>query len=184
MWQKVLLLIFVFAFLFRTDLSFDQDLGRHLKIGEIILQEGSIPKTNLFSYTNPEFKYVNTHWLFGVMAFIFSQTFGLQALLILKMLVILLSVFLVLKTIPKEKTFFLLPLGFIFLHVLRERLELRPEIFSFLFTASTLYILDRFSKSKSKLIFFLPLIQLLWINTHIYFFVGLILQVIFLFHLN
>src|SRR3989338_6645886 len=116
MWQKILLLIFVFSFLFRTDFSFDQDLGRHLKIGEIILQVGSIPKTNLFSYTNPDFKYVNTHWLFGVMAYFFSQAFGLQALLILKMLVILLSVFLVLKTVPKEKAFFLFPLGFIFFH--------------------------------------------------------------------
>ena len=131
-------------------------------------------------FTNPDFKYVNTHWLFGVMAYFFSQAFGLQALLILKMLVILLSVFLVLKTVPKEKAFFLLPLGFIFFHVLRERLELRPEIFSFLFTALTLYILDRFSKSRTKLIFLLPLIQLLWINTHIYFFVGLLLQGIYI----
>lgn len=179
MWQKVLLLFFVFSFLFRTDFSFDQDLGRHLKLGEIILQEGSVPKTNLFSYTNPDFKYVNTHWLFGVMAYLFSQNLGLNALLILKVLIILFSVFLTLKVIPKEKSVFLLPLGFIFLHVLRERLELRPEIFSFLFTASTLYILEEYSKTKSKLIFFLPLIQFLWINTHIYFFVGLILQLIY-----
>lgn len=178
MWQKILLLFFVFSFLFRTDFSFDQDLGRHLKVGEITLTE-SLPKTNLFSYTNPDFKYVNTHWLFGVMAYLFSQNLGLNALLILKVLIILFSVFLVLKIIPKEKAFFLLPLGFIFLHVLRERLELRPEIFSFLFTASTLYILEKYSKTKSKLIFLLPLIQFLWINTHIYFFVGLILQLIY-----
>lgn len=63
--------------------------------------------------------------------------------------------------------------------MLRERSELRPEIFSFLFTASTLYILERFSKNGSKLIFLLPLIQLIWVNTHIYFFVGLILQTIY-----
>lgn len=179
MWQKILLLTFVFAFLFRTDLAFDQDLGRHLKVGEITLEERSVPKTNLFSYTNPDFKYVNTHWLFGVMAYLFSQNLGLNALLILKVLIILFSVFLTLKIIPKEKSVFLLPLGFIFLHVLRERLELRPEIFSFLFTASTLYILERYSKTKSKLIFLLPFIQLIWINTHIYFFVGLILQLIY-----
>ncbi len=177
MWTKILLLIFVFSFLFRTDLSFDQDLGRHLKVGEIILQEGSIFKTNLFSYTNPDFKYINTHWLFGVVAYWFSQTAGLQSLLILKVLIILLSVWLVLKTVPREKTVFLLPLGFIFLHVLRERLEFRPEIFSFLFTALTLYILE---SRRLILLFLLPLIQLLWINTHIYFFVGLFLQAVYL----
>ncbi|MBI2334280.1 hypothetical protein HYU96_00585 [Candidatus Daviesbacteria bacterium] len=174
MWQKILLLFFVLAFLFRSDLSFDQDLGRHLKMGEIILQEGSIPKTNLFSFTNPEFKYVNTHWLFGVMAYWFSESFGLQALLILKVLIILSAVWLIIRKINNP---LLLPIGFIFLHVLRERLELRPEIFSFLFTALTLYILNL---GRPRLLFLLPLIQLLWINTHIYFFVGLALQAIFL----
>ena len=70
----------------------------------------------------------------------------------------------------------LLPIGFIFLHVLRERLELRPEIFSFLFTAGTYYILEK----RTKYIYFLPFIQLVWINTHIYFFIGIMLQAIYL----
>ncbi len=82
--------------------------------------------------------------------------------------------------IPKENWSLLLPIGFIFLHVLRERLELRPEIFSFLFTAISVYILNKYIQQKTKLIYLLPLIQLIWINTHIYFFVGLILEFIFL----
>lgn len=179
---KLLLLFFVFSFLFRTDLAFDQDLGRHIKLGEIILKTGSIPKNNLFSYTNSDFPFINTHWLFEVAAYWFSQTVGLEVLLVLKVVIILLSVYIILKIIPKESTAFLLPVGFIFLHVLRERLELRPEIFSFLFTASTYFILEKYLKTKTRLIFLLPAIQLLWINTHIYFFVGLILQGIFILH--
>ena len=184
MWIKILLLFFVFSFLFRTDLSFDQDLGRHIKLGEIITKTGQIPKTNLFSYTNPDFPFINTHWLFEVVAYWFSQTVGLQVLLILKVVIILLSVWLIFQTIPKDKQTLLLPISFIFLHVLRERLELRPEIFSFLFTAASLFILERFLKTKTRWIFILPAIQLLWINTHIYFFVGLILQAIFILHLT
>lgn len=180
MWVKLLLLFFVASFLLRTDLSFDQDLGRHLKLGEIISRTWTIPKVNLFSYTNPDFPFINTHWLFEVLVFWSNQTIGVQPLIILKILIILLSVWLILKIIPKQNTTTLLPVGFIFLHVLRERLELRPEIFSFLFTALTLYILHRFLKNKSKLIFLLPLLQLLWVNTHIYFFVGFLLQAIFL----
>lgn len=180
MWAKLLLLFFVFSFLFRTDLSFDQDLGRHIKLGQIILEQKYVPKINLFSYTNPDFPFINTHWLFGVIAFLFNQTIGLQFFLVLKILIFLVSVWLIMKIIPKENQVLLLPVGFIFLHVLRERLELRPEIFSFLFTALTYYILEKNLKAPTKLIFFLPVIQLLWINTHIYFFVGLILQAIFL----
>ena len=174
----ILLLFFVFSFLFRTDSSFDQDLGRHLKLGEIIVQTHLVPTTNLFSYTNPDFPFINTHWLFEVFVYFWSTTLGLQSLLILKTIILLFSVWLILKIVPKENKALLLPLGFIFLHVLRERLELRPEIFSFLFTAGTYYILEK----RTKYIYFLPFIQLIWINTHIYFFIGLILQVIFLIH--
>ncbi|MBI2018721.1 hypothetical protein HYS96_03380 [Candidatus Daviesbacteria bacterium] len=213
MWIKILLLFFTFSFLFRTDRAFDQDLGRHLKLGEIIVQTHQVPKTNLFSYTNPDFPFINTHWLFEVLVYFFHQTVGLTPLLFLKIVIFLSSVLLIIKIIPKEKTALLLPVGFIFLHVLRERTELRPEIFSFLFTALTYYILEKFTSSlrantvsvaisqnnqiasspstnaqdprndtAGKLIFFLPIIQLIWINTHIYFFVGLALQAVFLIH--
>lgn len=191
---KLLLLFFAFSFLFRTDLSFDQDLGRHIKLGEIITKTLQIPKTNLFSYTNPDFPFINTHWLFEVITYWFSQAVGLQTLLILKVLIIIISVWLILKIVPGETHSLLLPISFIFLHVLRERLELRPEIFSFLFTSCTYFILEKFIQSSSgpacrqagrgtfviKLIFLLPLIQLIWVNTHIYFFIGLLLQVIFI----
>lgn len=180
MWTKLLLLFFVFSYLFRTDLAFDQDLGRHLKLGEIIVKTGQVPNTNLFSYTNPDFPFINSHWLFEVVTFWFSRTLGLEAFLYLKVIIFLLSVWLILKIIPKENQTLLLPIGFIFFHALRERLELRPEIFSFLFTALTLFILN----NKAKLIFLLPLIQLVWINTHIYFFIGLLLQFIFLVHIR
>lgn len=182
MWVKILLLLFVFSFLFRTDHSFDQDLGRHLKLGEIISQTREVPKTNLFSYTNPDFPFINTHWLFEVLVYWFSKTIGLGPLLILKVVVILAAVWLTIKIIPKENTILLLPVGFIFLHVLRERAELRPEIFSFLFTASTLYILENWTKTGTKAVLLLPVIQLLWINTHIYFFVGLLIQTIYIIH--
>ncbi len=179
-----LLLFFVFSILFKTDLSFDQDLGRHLKLGEIIITSRSVPNTNLFSYTNQDFPFINTHWLFEVIVFLASITIGLQALLFIKVCIFLISVLLILKVIPKENRLLLLPIGFIFLHVLRERLELRPEIFSFLFTAGIYFILEKFEREKTKLIFLLPLIQFFWINTHIYFFVGLVLQIIFMLHLE
>lgn len=168
-----LLLFFTLSFLARNDFSFDQDLGRHIKLGEIIVQTHSIPTTNLFSYTNPDFPFINTHWLFEVLAFFFNQTIGISWLLYLKIIIILFAVWLTIR----QKSALLLPIGFIFLHVLRERIDLRPEIFSFLFTALTLYILR---KNKSRFLVLLPLIQLIWVNMHIYFFVGLILQAIYL----
>ncbi|MBI2019375.1 hypothetical protein HYS95_01755 [Candidatus Daviesbacteria bacterium] len=179
MWAKLLLVFFVFSFLFRTDSSFDQDLGRHIKIGEIIWQTKTIPLTNLFSYTYPDFPFINSHWLFEVFLYWGQQTVGLHVLLLLKIIILLTAVLLVLKVIPKNQLL-LLPVGFIFFHVLRERPDLRPEIFSFLFTALTIYIMEKAEKSKTSLVYLLPLIQFIWVNTHIYFIVGLILQAIYL----
>lgn len=178
---KLLLLFFVFSFLYRTDPSFNQDLGRHLRLGEIIWQTKTVPLINLFSYTYPEFPFINSHWLFEVLIYLGQQATGLQSLLIFKLIIILLAVWLVLSTIPK-KQYLLLPVSFIFLHTLRERPDLRPEILSFLFTGLTIHILDRFGRIKTKLVYTLPLIQLVWVNSHIYFIVGLILQGIFLLH--
>lgn len=180
----LLLILFTLSFLIRSDNSFDQDLGRHIKLGEIILRTKTVPLINLFSYTYPDFPFINSHWLFEVFVFLGRQTVGLQTILFLKIAIILLSVWLTLSQISK-KQYLLLPVGFIFLHLLRERPDLRPEIFSFLFTSLTIYILNKQVLSygnKQKYVFFLPIIQLIWVNTHIYFIVGIFLQLIFLIH--
>lgn len=175
----LLLLFYVAGFSVRTDFSFDQDLGRHIKLGEIILKTGEVPKTNLFSYTFPNFPFINHHYLFELLVFLGQQALGAQGLIILKVLIILLSAGIIFS-INKSPYYLTLPLGFIFLHGFRERVEARPEIFSYLFTALTYFALEKFQHDKKKYIFALPFIQLLWVNTHIYFPVGLILQGIYL----
>lgn len=175
-----LLLFFVFSFIFHTDLSFDQDLGRHIKLGEIILENREVPKTNLFSYTHPEYPFINHHFLFEVYVFLGQRYLGIEGLLFIKILILLITCYLSFITFKKPYLPILLPLGYIFLHTLRDRTELRPEIFSFLFTALSLYILQRWRDTRSKIIFLLPLIQLVWVNTHIYFILGFALQGIYL----
>ena len=176
----LLLLFFAFSFFFRSDVSFDQDLGRHLKLGQIIVQTLQVPKINLFSYTNPGFPFINHHWLFEVIAYLGNITIGVQALLIIKLIILLCVTFVSLVLARRTKSALFIPISFLFLHLLRERTDFRPEIFSFLFTVITFYILDKFEKSESKLIYLLPLISLIWVNTHIYFPVGIFLQLIFL----
>lgn len=206
-WISVLLLLFFnFSFLFKTDLSFSQDLGRHIKSGQIILETGQVARVNQFSYTYPDYPFINHHWLFQVIVALADQSIGIDAFLWVKILILLTASFLTLKVIPKDRQVWILSLGFIFFHILRERTELRPEIFSFLFTSITLYILFKFYERvqsaecrvenggsshirsnnilrgvyDEKFILLLPLIQLIWTNIHIYFPMGLILQSLFL----
>ena len=92
----ILLLLYAFSFLYRSDYSLDQDLGRHIKLGEIIFQNG-VPRTNQFSYTFPDFSFINHHYLFEIFVFKGQEIIGLQNLLILKLAIILLAVFITLK---------------------------------------------------------------------------------------
>lgn len=176
----LLLLFFTFSFLYRTDLSFNQDLGRHLKLGEIIWQTHHVPTVNLFSYTNPHFPFINHHWLFEVIVYLASISIGFETLLISKIVLFLLIVSFIIILVKRTSSTLFFPITYLFLHLLRGRAELRPEIFSFLFTVLTLFILETFEKKNSKLIYFLPFISLVWVNSHIYFPVGIFLQLIFL----
>ncbi len=175
-----ILLFLAFSFLFHNDQSFNQDLGRHLKLGEIIWNTQAVPTTNLFSYTYPHFPFTNHHWLFEVLVYLASITIGLQALLVVKFLLLLIIVLVILVIAYKTKSVLFLSVSYVFLHLLRGRSELRPEILSFLFTVIHLYILERFVKNNSKLIYVLPIVSLIWANSHIYFPVGLFIQASFL----
>ncbi len=100
-------------------------------------------------------------------------------MLIIKIIILLISLLILLYITKNKKSVLLLPVAFVFLHLMRDRVDLRPEIFSYLFTAITYSILERFNRLNSKLIYLLPLVTLLWVNTHIFFPVGLFIQAIF-----
>lgn len=70
-------------FFFKPITAWTQDLGRHIKTGEIILINQSVPRTNLFSYTYPDYRFINTHWLSGVLFFLIHNYMGETTLLII-----------------------------------------------------------------------------------------------------
>lgn len=176
----ILLLTLVFVFSVHTLTSVNQDIGRHLTLGKIIWETKEIPKTNLFSYTNPDFPFVNHHWLGEVFLYLGSLAAGLKGLIILKAFIITAAFGLAFLSVYKKEQ--ILPAviaGLISIFILIERTDVRPEIFSFLFLSWYFFVL--FRKSDSKLFLWsLPVVQLLWVNTHIYFFLGPLIFLLFL----
>lgn len=174
------LLILIFCMTFTTSSDFSQDLGRHLKLGEIILQTHQIPKTNLFSYTNPTFPFINHHWGAEAIFYLMVKYFGLNSLTLLKVLLLLLTCLLLLKSNKREGSV----LGFsfallLFFPLLLDRLDIRPELFGYLFFSLFLYIL--FYQTNKKLLYVIPIIFIFWINAHITFVFGLALLFIYAF---
>ncbi len=158
-----------------------QDLGRHLLTGDLILKTGVVPKNNLYSYTHPNFPFINHHYGAEVIYALIFPLVGYHGLLLLNVLIIFLAFGLVFWR--ASSTSQILPLSFVsllYLNILFERTDIRPEIFSFFFLAVFLTILFKYREKYTKLIFLLIPFEVLWVNTHIYFPIGILLIVLFL----
>src|SRR3989344_5010210 len=148
----ILIFVLLGSFLIHNFDTIGQDIGRHLKVGEIIWQTKEVPKTNLFSFTEPDFPFINHHWLSEVMFFgIFSYT-GFIGLTLVKTVLVLVA-FLLLFFVaqipfavrPASKAWSaddpskrgVLPLTgwpvlisfFLSIFIFIQRTEVRPEIF-------------------------------------------------------
>jgi len=167
-------LFLFFSLSFHTVTDFDQDLGRHLLFGKIISQTWSVPKTNLLSFTWPNFSFVNSHWLSEVIFFQIDKLFGVVGLLWMKVLVFVSAMFLTVWTAWRfSKNLLAVAVSFVLLvPILLERTDIRPEIFSFLMVAIFVHILFL---QKRKLFWLLPILQIFWVNLHVYFLLGSIL---------
>ena len=87
----VLIFVLLGSFLIHNFDSIGQDIGRHLKVGEIIWQTKEVPKTNLFSFTEPDFPFINHHWLSEVMFFGIFSAVGFTGLILVKAVLALAS---------------------------------------------------------------------------------------------
>lgn len=185
-----LLLLAWFAFLMtsRIDLA-TADLGRHIKNGEVVVHDGlklgdphSVLKSNFYSYTYPDYPFVNHHWAAGMLFYFIWAVGGFKGL---SLAYILMSVFVFLIffllawresnfTYAALFSFFLIPL-------MAERREIRPEGLSVLFAGLFFFLLWRWNKKEisPRWLLLLPVLMILWVNLHIYFFLGLFLLGVF-----
>ncbi len=178
---SVVIFLSLFALFYHPITAINQDLGRHLLTGNIILSTKTIPTVNLFSYTHPDFPFINHHWFSEVIYSLLYSISGFHGVLIFSTAIILLSFFLLYKFVYKDaSTFGLMVASIFFLGLIADRTDVRPEIFSALCISIFLTTLFSFQKHPSRKIFFLIPLQILWTNMHIYFPIGLFLIGIFL----
>lgn len=171
-----LVFLFLFSLVFTDSGDFNQDLGRHIKLGEIISKTGKIPESNKFSFTHPDFPFVNHHWLSEVL-FYGTATFASTATFVyLKVIIILTSAALAIYTALQrsKSTVVSLTVTLLISPLLLERSDIRPELFGYLFFS---YLLMMTLLNPSRLRYFytsIP-IMILWVNLHITFIFGLLL---------
>lgn len=171
-------LLILVGIIFSQKINFTNiDLGRHLENGKIVWENPQILFQNFYSYTEPDFRFINHHWLSGLIFYKIYLIGGFKLLSIFNLLIALITFLLFFKLSNKKSNFYLsaaISLPVIFL--LSERVEIRPEIFSYLFIILTWLLIEKIANNKiwRRLLLFIP-IFILWANLHIYFFIGLAL---------
>ena len=170
------------------------DLGRHLMNGELFVHADSLHisrtallHTNFFSFTNPDFPFVNHHWGSGILFYLLFSAFGFGGLSLFYGGCILFSVLLLFyiwqeKTPDKIPFFISLPIMLFLIPLIGERTEVRPECLSYLFISLIIALLHLYSagQMQKKWLYFIPFICLLFVNSHIYFIFALFIIGMFL----
>lgn len=161
------------------------DLGRHIKNGQIIFQNPQVLYTNFYSYTFPDYPFINHHWGSGIIFYIIDQLFGFTGQSVVFIILSLLTIYIFFSLAKKYSSFEASFLVFLFaLPAITYRTEIRPEVFSYLLLALFLWILIEYInniRSSGKTLYLLPFLSLLWVNLHIYYIFGILLIFIFLF---
>lgn len=159
------------------------DLGRHLKNGQLFIENGLIPKINLYSYAYPDYPFINHHWGTGVVFYAIERLGGFAGLSVAFIAVSMVTFWIFINLATKYSSFAIAaPIAVIVLPILITRHEARPELFSYLFSGLFLQLLwgYKYGRLGFRWLFILPILEIFWVNLHIYFFIGVVLIAVYL----
>jgi hypothetical protein len=170
--------VFAFIFLLTSRPLNDGDFWFHLKTGEYVMNTGLVPKQELFSFTAYGSPWIAHGWLAGVVFYAVYSKIGLYSLMFMFALLATVALWLVFRRShahPLVRYFGIL-LGTC---VVLPNLGVRPRIFSLLFTSIFLTLLTDYSADrKTRAIWWLVPLMVLWVNLHGGFIIGLLLIVL------
>lgn len=170
--------VFAFAFLFASRPMSDADFWFHLKTGEYIFSTGSIPRTEMWSFTFPGIPWTAHGWLSGVLFYAVYSWVGLKALIFIFALLTAIAFWIAFKR-ANSHPFIAGAAALVAVWAALPNIGVRPRVFSILFTSITLVLLDRFARGiKSRWIWLLIPLMVVWVNLHGGFFIGLMLIVL------
>lgn len=160
----------------------DPDLWWHIRIGQDILTTGHWPTVDPYSFTVTGNPWIAYEWLGDVLIGGVARVGGLLGLDIL-LFVVATAVILALyayTTLRSGNS----KAGFVTSGVLCSlafaSFNLRPQMLGYLFLVLTLIALERFRQGKQRATWLLPVLFLLWINTHGSWVIGLGVILVFL----
>jgi hypothetical protein len=150
------------------------DIWWHLAAGRHMVEQGGFIYEDPFSYAPEGAEWVNVHWLFQLSAYLVHSAAGVGGLVLAKAFLFTGACLVVLLVAWREET---VPVAVALLsaaaYFARYLVLVRPVVFSLLFLAAFLLVLERFRREgRARLLWILPGLQVLWVNTQGLFILG------------
>jgi len=172
-------LVFISAIVVLSILVFpvtDFDIWFHLEDGKSIVENRQAPTKDLYSYTAQGNPVISNSWGFAAASYLIYKAAGLQTLNAIKAFFAFLIFLAIIYYLHKKKWLNLASLTFVVFSffLMRPNFNLRPHTISFLlFTIFLILLFEYKEKRNYKYIFLIALTQLLWVNVHASFVLGL-----------
>lgn len=152
----------------------DPDLWGHLFFGREILQNGRLPLQNLYSYTAPDHLWINHEWLAEIIFYGLFHFLGSPGLILLKVALGLSIIWILDRTLRRRVTSpFVRALTLVWtMAILSPGFNIRPQLFTYLFFAISILLFHLYEEGEQTVLYWFPLLMVLWVNLHGGFVVG------------
>jgi hypothetical protein len=161
--------LFLAVFQFSEN-TVDPDLWGHVVFGQHMLLHGAIPKTDLYSWTANGQPWINHEWVAEIILALFYTAWGGPGILLLKMVVGLAALAVCLRLGAQELSwparFVAWALAALAVVEISYGFAARPQIFTALFLSLELLVLHQIHSGKRLWALAVPVLFLVWINTH------------------
>ena len=143
------------------------DMGFHLRAGELIWETGRIPTEDVFSYVAEGRRWVDSQWLFQMVTYGANALAGAAGLVSVRALAVGALIGALFAASHRSGSLAItLALGLLAVFTCLERFILRPDLFTMTLLAVFVAGSERFEKHPRFWLFALPMLQVIWTNSH------------------
>jgi hypothetical protein len=155
----------------------DGDTGYHIRAGEFIVKNWTIPERDIFSFRSPPIPWVAHEWLSEIIMALVHSAFGLTGIVIFFSFFIAAAYLLLFRMLRQESRDVLLGALIVCFAAISSTPHwlARPHIFSLALTVIWYRLLNDFQYRQKNRLFLLPPLILLWVNLHGGFILGIVL---------
>ena len=180
-YHKILLILVLFlTFLYLVYPYSDYDWGWHLRYGEFFIKTGQIMRSDIFSWTLPNYQWTNHSWLYDPFLYLSYTKLGFTGLSFIGAAISLL-IFVISSFQHKLNYWQLGILALFFTKIPQTTLEegVRSQHFGLLLLSILILVLIKARENK-KILYLIPPLFLIWANVHGSFTLGFCILAIFI----